>query len=142
VADAVRRGATIATGGTRHQLGGTFFPPTVIVDARDDMLLSDEETFGPVAPVFRFATERQALELANRTESGLAAYVFTRSAARIWRMTEALEFGVVAVNTGVFSHEGAPFGGIKQSGLGREGSRHSLDEFLELKYVCLEGIED
>jgi succinate-semialdehyde dehydrogenase / glutarate-semialdehyde dehydrogenase len=142
VADAIRRGATVATGGARHELGGTFFQPTVIVGAQDDMLLADEETFGPVAPVFRFETEREAIELANRTESGLAAYLFTRSAARIWRVGEAVEFGVVAINTGMFSYEGAPFGGVKQSGLGREGSRHALDEFLELKYLCVEGLED
>jgi succinate-semialdehyde dehydrogenase/glutarate-semialdehyde dehydrogenase len=142
VADAVDKGATVATGGDRHELGGTFFQPTVIVGARHDMSLAEEETFGPLAPVFRFETEQEAIELANRTESGLAAYVFSHSAARIWRVSEALEFGVVAVNTGIFSYEGAPFGGMKQSGLGREGSRHGLDEFLELKYLCWDGLDD
>jgi succinate-semialdehyde dehydrogenase / glutarate-semialdehyde dehydrogenase len=141
IADAVERGATVLAGGDRHELGGSFFQPTVIAGARPDMLLADEETFGPVAPVFEFATEEDAIELANATEFGLAAYVFSRSSARIWRVTEALEFGIVAVNTGIFSFAAAPFGGVKQSGLGREGSRHGLDEFLELKYVCLDGLD-
>ncbi len=142
IADALERGATVVTGGERHELGGTFFQPTVIARARPNMLIAEEETFGPVAPVFEFESEDDAIRLANATESGLAAYVFSRSSARIWRVSEALEFGMVAVNTGLFSFAAAPFGGVKQSGLGREGSRHGLDEFLELKYVCLDGLED
>jgi succinate-semialdehyde dehydrogenase/glutarate-semialdehyde dehydrogenase len=142
IADALEQGATVVTGGDRHELGGTFFQPTVIAGARPDMLIADQETFGPVAPVFEFETEEEAIELANATESGLAAYLFSRSSARIWRVSEALEFGMVAVNTGLFSFAAAPFGGVKQSGLGREGSRHGLDEFLELKYVCLDGLDD
>jgi succinate-semialdehyde dehydrogenase/glutarate-semialdehyde dehydrogenase len=104
------------------------------------MRIAVEETFGPVAPVFRFATEEQAIALANATESGLAAYFYTRDLGRAWRLAEALEFGVVGVNTGIISYEGAPFGGVKQSGLGREGSRHGLDDYLEVKYVCVDGL--
>jgi succinate-semialdehyde dehydrogenase / glutarate-semialdehyde dehydrogenase len=140
VADAVDRGAVVACGGRSHALGGTFFEPTVLTGATADMRLAGEETFGPVAPIFRFRTEDEARALANATESGLAAYLFTRDLGRAWRVGEALEFGVVAVNTGVFSYEGAPFGGIKQSGLGREGSRHGLDDYLEIKYLCIDGL--
>jgi succinate-semialdehyde dehydrogenase / glutarate-semialdehyde dehydrogenase len=138
--DAVAHGARVTVGGSRHELGGTFFEPTVVVGATPAMRLSQEETFGPVAPVFRFSTEEEALRLANGTESGLAAYFFTRDLGRMFRVGEGLEFGVVAVNTGAFSYEGAPFGGVKQSGLGREGSRHGVDEYVELKYLCVEGI--
>jgi succinate-semialdehyde dehydrogenase/glutarate-semialdehyde dehydrogenase len=135
--DAVARGAEIVAGGSRHALGGTFFEPTVVAGATVDMLVAHEETFGPLAPVFRFETEEEAIRLANDTEYGLAAYFFTRDNARIWRVGEALEFGVVGVNAGIISYEGAPFGGFKASGIGREGSRHGIEEFLELKYLCV-----
>jgi succinate-semialdehyde dehydrogenase/glutarate-semialdehyde dehydrogenase len=140
IADALAGGAEVVTGGGRHELGGTFFEPTVLVGARAGMRIATEETFGPVAPVFRFDTEEEAVELANATESGLAAYLFSRDLGRVWRVGEALEFGVVGVNTGIVSYEGAPFGGVKQSGIGREGSAHALHEFLELKYLCIDGI--
>lgn len=138
--DALDRGAHVVIGGARHALGGTFFEPTVLTGATSDMQIAREETFGPVAPVFRFETEQEAIDMANATESGLAAYLFSRDLGRVWRVGEALEYGVVGVNTGIFSYEGAPFGGVKQSGIGREGSRHGLDEFLELKYLCLDGM--
>ena len=140
VADAVAQGARVETGGARHALGGTFFQPTVISGATPGMRIAVEETFGPVAPVFRFETEEEAVALANATESGLAAYLYTRDSGRVWRVGEALEFGVVGINTGAISYEGAPFGGVKQSGLGREGSRHGLEDFMELKYICLDGV--
>jgi succinate-semialdehyde dehydrogenase / glutarate-semialdehyde dehydrogenase len=141
ISDALAQGAAVAAGGARHELGGTFFEPTVITGATQEMRVAREETFGPLAPVFRFTDEAQAIELANATEFGLAAYLFTRDVGRVWRVGEALEFGIVGVNTGVFSYEGAPFGGVKQSGIGREGSRHGIDEFLEIKYLCLDGID-
>ena len=141
ISDALAQGAAVAAGGTRHELGGTFFEPTVITGATQGMRVAREETFGPLAPVFRFTDEAQAIALANATEFGLAAYLFTRDVGRVWRVGEALEFGIVGVNTGVFSYEGAPFGGVKQSGIGREGSRHGIDEFLELKYLCIDGID-
>jgi succinate-semialdehyde dehydrogenase/glutarate-semialdehyde dehydrogenase len=140
IADAVSRGADVVCGGRPHALGGTFFEPTVLVGATPEMRLASEETFGPVAPVFRFTTEREAIAMANATESGLAAYFYARDLGRVWRVGEALEFGVVGVNTGIISYEGAPFGGVKQSGLGREGSRHGLDDYLEIKYLCLDGL--
>ena len=138
--DAVGLGALIVTGGSRHALGGTFFEPTIITDASADMRVAREETFGPLAPVFRFKTEKEAIRLANDTEFGLAAYFFTRDNARIWRVGEALEFGVIGINTGNTSYEGAPFGGLKASGIGREGSQHGINEFLEIKYLCVAGI--
>ena len=141
IADAVERGASVAAGGGRHALGGTFFEPTVLTGATGAMRVANEETFGPLAPVFRFEDEAEAIELANATEFGLAAYLFTRDVGRVWRVGEALEFGIVGVNTGVFSYEGAPFGGVKQSGIGREGSHHGIDEFLEVKYLCLDGVD-
>ena len=141
ISDALAQGAAVAAGGARHELGGTFFEPTVITGATQEMRVAREETFGPLAPVFRFTDEAQAIDLANATEFGLAAYLFTRDVGRVWRVGEALEFGIVGVNTGVFSYEGAPFGGVKQSGIGREGSRHGIDEFLEIKYLCLDGID-
>jgi succinate-semialdehyde dehydrogenase/glutarate-semialdehyde dehydrogenase len=140
IQDAVDNGATVACGGGKHELGGTFFEPTVLTGATADMRIAHEETFGPVAPVFRFDTEDDALALANATEFGLAAYVFTRDLGRAWRASERLEFGVVGINTGLISYEGAPFGGVKQSGLGREGSRHGLDDYLEITYVCIDGL--
>ena len=138
--NAVGLGARVVVGGSRHALGGTFFQPTVIADADANMQVAREETFGPLAPVFRFDTEEQALQFANNTEYGLAAYFFTRDNARIWRVSEGLEFGIVGINTGVFSYEGAPFGGVKASGIGREGSHLGIDDYLEVKYLCLAGI--
>ena len=140
IADAVAKGAEIATGGKRHALGGTFFEPTVITGAAADMLLAQDETFGPLAPVFRFETEAEVLSAANATETGLAAYFFTRDSARVFRMMERLEFGMVGVNTGLISTELAPFGGVKESGNSREGSHHGILEFTELKYACIGGI--
>jgi succinate-semialdehyde dehydrogenase/glutarate-semialdehyde dehydrogenase len=138
IADALAKGASLLTGGTRHALGGTFFQPTVLADLAPEMLVAREETFGPVAPLFRFSTEAEAIDLANATEFGLAAYFFTRDLARAWRVSEALEYGMVGVNSGLVSTAIAPFGGVKQSGLGREGSRYGIDEYLEIKYVCVE----
>jgi succinate-semialdehyde dehydrogenase/glutarate-semialdehyde dehydrogenase len=138
--DAVGLGARVVVGGSRHALGGTFFEPTVVAGASAKMRVANEETFGPLAPVFKFETEAEALELANDTEYGLAAYFFTRDNARIWRVGETLEFGVIGINTGIFSYEGAPFGGLKESGIGREGSHFGIDEFLETKYLCVANI--
>ncbi|ADI29453.1 NAD-dependent succinate-semialdehyde dehydrogenase [Methylotenera versatilis] len=140
VADAIAKGATLLQGGKRHNLGGTFFEPTVLANVSDDALIFSEETFGPVAPLFRFKTDEEVISLANRTEFGLASYFYSRDIGRIWRVAEALEYGMVGVNTGMISNEVAPFGGIKQSGLGREGSHHGIDEYLELKYVCMAGL--
>jgi succinate-semialdehyde dehydrogenase/glutarate-semialdehyde dehydrogenase len=141
IADAVALGARVTVGGGPHRRGGTFFEPTVLVGAGPEMRIAREETFGPVAPVFRFEDEAEAIALANATESGLAAYLFTRDLGRAWRVGDALEYGVVGINTGVISYEGAPFGGVKQSGLGREGSRHGIDDFLDYKYLCVEGLD-
>ncbi|WP_299068056.1 NAD-dependent succinate-semialdehyde dehydrogenase [Accumulibacter sp.] len=136
IADAVAQGARVITGGRRHARGGTFFEPTVLADVTPSMRIAREETFGPVAPVFRFAGEAEAIRMANDTEFGLAAYFYTRDIARCLRVGEALEYGMIGVNTGLISNEVAPFGGVKQSGIGREGSRHGLDEYLEIKYLC------
>lgn len=140
IADAVQGGARIAVGGNRHSLGGTFFEPTLLLGVSQQMLIAQEETFGPVAPVIKFDTEEEVVQLANDTPFGLAAYYFTADLGRMWRVGEALEFGVVGVNTGLISYEGAPFGGVKESGVGREGSRHGMDEFTELKYLCVAGL--
>jgi succinate-semialdehyde dehydrogenase/glutarate-semialdehyde dehydrogenase len=140
IADAKAKGATVVTGGKRHALGGTFYEPTVLINVNDKMILAKEETFGPVAPLFRVDSDDEAVKLANDTEFGLAAYVYTRDLARSWRVTEALEYGIVGLNTGLISTEVAPFGGIKESGIGREGSRYGILEFTELKYVCVGGI--
>ncbi|MFN3311491.1 MAG: NAD-dependent succinate-semialdehyde dehydrogenase [Thermomonas sp.] len=140
VADALAKGARLALGGRRHALGGTFYEPTVLLDATPGMRLAQEETFGPVAPLFRFNTEDEAIALANATEFGLAGYFYTRDLARAWRVSEALECGMVGLNTGLISTEVAPFGGIKQSGFGREGSRHGLHDYTEIKYVCIGGL--
>ncbi|HEV7713769.1 MAG TPA: NAD-dependent succinate-semialdehyde dehydrogenase [Asanoa sp.] len=137
IADAVAGGATVRAGGDRHPLGGTFFTPTLLTGVTRDMLICREETFGPVAPVIKFDTEDEAVAIANDTPFGLAAYFFTTDLGRTWRVGEALEFGVVGVNTGLISYEGAPFGGVKESGLGREGSLHGIDEFTEIKYLCI-----
>ncbi|WP_305985750.1 NAD-dependent succinate-semialdehyde dehydrogenase [Roseibium sp. MMSF_3544] len=141
IADAVSKGAKIVAGGKRHELGQTFFQPTVLVGATADMKLSQEETFGPLAAVFKFRSEDEVIAAANDTETGLAAYFYTRDAARIFRVMEQLEYGMVGVNTGLISTELAPFGGVKESGNSREGSRHGIEEFTELKYGCIAGIE-
>jgi succinate-semialdehyde dehydrogenase/glutarate-semialdehyde dehydrogenase len=137
VADAVAKGARVLTGGRRHSRGGTFFEPTVLADVTPAMRCAREETFGPVAPLFRFRDEAEAIALANATEFGLAGYFYARDVSRVWRVAEALEYGIVGVNTGIISNEVAPFGGVKQSGIGREGSRYGIDDYLEIKYVCL-----
>ncbi len=136
IADAVAKGARIAIGGKRHALGGTFFEPTILTNATSDMLLAREETFGPVAPLFRFQTEQEAIAMANDTEFGLAAYFYTRDLGRSWRVAEALEYGIVGLNTGLISTEVAPFGGVKESGMGREGSRYGILDYTEIKYLC------
>lgn len=140
IADAVNKGAKILTGGKRHALGRTFFEPTLLADVTPDMRVAAEETFGPVAPMFRFSDEAEAIQMANDTEFGLAAYFCARDAGRIWRVSEALEYGIVGVNTGVVSTEVAPFGGIKESGQGREGSKYGIEDFLEIKYTCIAGL--
>ncbi len=137
VADAVGKGARVLSGGKPHALGGNFYEPTLLADVTTDMLISREETFGPVAPLFRFETEEEVIAMANDTEFGLAGYFYTRDLARSWRVAEALECGIIGVNTGIISTEVAPFGGIKQSGTGREGSKYGLDDYTELKYVCI-----
>ena len=141
VQDAVTRGARVITGGKRHALGGTFYEPTVLADVTPEMRIAHEETFGPVAPLFRFKNELQAIEMANDTEFGLAGYFYSRDVGRIWRVSEGLEFGLVGVNAGVISTEVAPFGGMKESGIGREGSYQGIEEYLEVKYICMGGIE-
>ena len=141
VEDAVTRGAKVLTGGNRHALGGTFFEPTVLTEVTSDMTIAQEETFGPVAPLFRFRDEDEAVALANGTPYGLAAYFYTRDFSRSWRVAEALEYGMIGVNEGIISSELAPFGGVKESGQGREGSHHGIDEFVELKYVMMGGLE-
>jgi succinate-semialdehyde dehydrogenase/glutarate-semialdehyde dehydrogenase len=136
IADALAKGARIAVGGKRHALGGTFFEPTILTNATREMLLAREETFGPVAPLFRFESEQEAIAMANDTDFGLAAYFYTRDLARSWRVAEALEYGIVGLNTGLISTEVAPFGGIKESGMGREGSRYGILDYTEIKYLC------
>ena len=140
VEDAVAKGAQLITGGKRHALGGTFFEPTLLAGCTRAMAVAHEEIFGPVAPVFSFATEEEAVDLANATEAGLAGYFYSRDLSRIWRVAEALRYGMVGVNTGMISNAAAPFGGIKASGYGREGSRHGIEDYLSLKYVCLGGL--
>jgi len=140
IADALGKGARIVTGGKRHALGGTFFQPTILADVTRDMAVAREETFGPLAPLFRFSTEEEAIGMANDTEFGLAAYFYTRDLARTWRVSEGLEYGIVGINTGIISTEVAPFGGVKESGIGREGSKYGIEEFLEVKYLCIGGI--
>jgi len=140
IADAVAKGGRVLVGGRRHALGGSFFEPTVMADVTPDMAVAREETFGPVAPLFRFRTEDEAVRLANATEFGLAAYFYSRDIGRVWRVAEALEYGLVGINTGLMSTAEAPFGGVKESGIGREGSKYGLDDFLEIKYLCMGGI--
>ncbi len=140
IKDAVEKGARVVVGGHRHALGGRFFEPTVLADVAPGALMAREETFGPVAPLFRFKTEEDAIAQANNTEFGLAAYFYGRDIGRVWRVAEGLESGMVGINTGLISTEVAPFGGVKESGLGREGSKYGIEEFLEVKYLCLGGI--
>ena len=140
IADATSKGAKVAAGGHRHALGGTFFEPTVLTGVTPAMMVAREETFGPVAPLFRFKTEKEAIAMANDTEFGLASYLYTRDLARSWRVSEALEYGIVGLNTGLISTEVAPFGGIKESGTGREGSKYGLLDYTEIKYVCVGGV--
>ncbi len=140
IADAVEKGARIVTGGKRHAMGHSFFEPTLLADVTTEMAVASEETFGPVAPLFRFSSEEEAIQMANDTEFGLAAYFFARDVGRIWRVSEELEYGIVGVNTGIISTEVAPFGGIKESGQGREGSKYGIEDYLEIKYTCIAGI--
>jgi len=140
IADALDNGARIVVGGNRHPLGGTWFEPTVLADVTPDMKVAREETFGPVAPLFRFEGEDEAVAMANDTEFGLASYFYSRDIGRIWRVSEGLEYGMVGVNSGILSAAEAPFGGVKESGIGREGSYQGLDEFLETKYLCMGGV--
>ncbi len=140
VADALAKGARLALGGRRHALGGSFYEPTVLTGVTPAMLIAREETFGPVAPLFEFDTEAQAIAMANDTEFGLAAYLYTRDLARSWRVSEAIEYGIVGINTGLISTEVAPFGGVKESGIGREGSKYGILDYTELKYVCVGGV--
>ena len=140
IADAVAKGAKVALGGKRHALGGSFFEPTILTDVTPKMLVAREETFGPVAPLFKFETEAQAIAMANDTEFGLAAYLYTRDLARSWRVSEAIEYGIVGLNTGIISTETAPFGGVKESGIGREGSKYGILDYTEIKYVCVGGV--
>jgi len=140
IADAVSKGAVVSLGGKRHALGGTFFEPTILTHVTAAMQVAREETFGPVAPLFKFESEAEAIAMANDTEFGLAAYVFTRDLARSWRVAEAIEYGIVGINTGIISTEVAPFGGVKESGIGREGSKYGILDYTELKYLCVGGI--
>ncbi len=140
--DAVSKGGQVTLGGKQHALGGTFFEPTIVTGATSDMAVASEETFGPVAPLFKFETEAEVIEAANNTEFGLASYFYSRDLARVWRVSEALDYGMVGVNTGLISTAEAPFGGVKMSGLGREGSRYGIDDFMELKYICMGGINE
>jgi succinate-semialdehyde dehydrogenase/glutarate-semialdehyde dehydrogenase len=137
IADATDKGAVVVSGGKRHPLGHGFFEPTVLTNATADMCVAKEETFGPLAPLFRFSSDEQVVTLANDTEFGLAAYFYSRDISRIWRVAEQLEYGMVGINTGQISNEVAPFGGVKQSGLGREGSRYGIDDYLVIKYLCM-----
>jgi succinate-semialdehyde dehydrogenase/glutarate-semialdehyde dehydrogenase len=141
IADALAKGGQLVTGGKRHALGHSFFEPTVITGVTPAMKVAKEETFGPLAPIFRFHSEEEAIQMANDTEFGLASYFYARDIGRIFRVSEGLEYGMVAVNSGILSNEAAPFGGVKQSGLGREGSKYGIEDYLEIKYVLLGGID-
>jgi succinate-semialdehyde dehydrogenase/glutarate-semialdehyde dehydrogenase len=140
IADALAKGGRLVAGGRPHALGHTFFQPTIIADATQDMLVAKEETFGPLAPVIKFETDDDAIAKANDTEFGLAAYFYAQNLKRVWRVAEAIEAGIVGINTGIISTAVAPFGGVKQSGLGREGSKYGIDDYLEIKYLCLGGL--
>ena len=141
IEDAVAKGASVAAGGSRSDLGSCFIEPTVLTDVSDDMRVFREEIFGPVAPIFRFKTEEEAIAMANDTEFGLACYFYSRDVGRVWRVAEALEYGIVGINEGIVSNEMAPFGGVKESGQGREGSKYGLDDYLEIKYMCVGGVD-
>jgi len=141
IADALSKGAKLLTGGKRHTLGGTYFEPTVLANVNTTMKVTKEETFGPVAPLFRFKDEKEAIRLANDTEFGLASYFYGRDMGRIWRVAEALEYGMVGINTGIISTEIAPFGGVKESGLGREGSKYGIEDYVVVKYLCMGGVD-
>ncbi|HVQ20633.1 MAG TPA: NAD-dependent succinate-semialdehyde dehydrogenase [Terrimicrobiaceae bacterium] len=141
IKDALSKGGHVLLGGKRHALGGTFFEPTVLTEITSQMKVAKEETFGPLAPLFRFETDEEAIQMANDTEFGLASYFYSRDVGRIWRAAEALECGIVGINTGLISNEAAPFGGVKQSGLGREGSHYGIDDFVETKYLCFGGLD-
>jgi succinate-semialdehyde dehydrogenase/glutarate-semialdehyde dehydrogenase len=140
IADALSKGARVVLGGKRHTLGGSFFQPTILADVTPQMLVAREETFGPLAPLFRFTSDNEAIQMANDTEFGLASYFYTRDINRVWKVAEALEYGMVGINTGLVSTEVAPFGGVKESGIGREGSKYGIEEFIEVKYLCMGGI--
>jgi succinate-semialdehyde dehydrogenase / glutarate-semialdehyde dehydrogenase len=141
IEDAVSKGARVIAGGRRHELGRTFFQPTILADVTPAMKVAREETFGPVAPLFRFKDEAEAIRMANDTEFGLAAYFYAASMNRVWRVSGALEYGIVGINTGIISTEVAPFGGMKSSGLGREGSKYGIEDYLEIKYLCMGGVQ-
>ena len=141
IEDAVAKGAKVVAGGGRSDLGASFVEPTILTDVSDDMRVFREEIFGPVAPLFRFKTEEEAIAMANDTEFGLACYFYSRDVGRIWRVAEGLEYGIVGINEGMISNEMAPFGGVKESGQGREGSKYGLDDYLEIKYMCVGGID-
>ncbi|HXV35916.1 MAG TPA: NAD-dependent succinate-semialdehyde dehydrogenase [Myxococcota bacterium] len=141
VADAVEKGATVVLGGKRHALGGCFYEPTILTNATPEMAFAREEIFGPVAPVFRFGSEAEAIAMANDTEYGLAAYFYARDIGRVWRVAEGLEYGIVGINEGIISTEVAPFGGVKESGIGREGSKYGIEDYLEIKYLCMGGVQ-
>ena len=141
ITDALSKGGRVVVGGNRHALGGTFFEPTIIADATTEMMMAREETFGPVAPLFRFETEDEAVAMSNDTEFGLASYFYSRDIGRVWRVAEGLEYGIVGINTGIISTEVAPFGGMKESGFGREGSKYGIEDYLEVKYLCIGGID-
>ena len=141
ISDAVAKGARVVVGGGRHALGHSFFEPTVLADVSRDAAVAREETFGPMAPIFRFKTEQEAIEMANDTEFGLASYFYSRDIGRIWRVAEQVEYGMVGINTGLVSTEVAPFGGMKESGFGREGSKYGIEDYIEVKYLCIGGID-
>tara|TARA_B100000902_G_scaffold43812_1_gene51462 strand:- start:258 stop:956 length:699 start_codon:yes stop_codon:yes gene_type:complete len=142
IEDAKGKGAEIVTGGNRSEEGNCFIEPTILGNVDQSMRVFNEEIFGPIAPIFKFKTEQEAIEIANKTEFGLACYFYSRDIGRIWRVGEALEFGIVGINEGIISNEMAPFGGVKESGQGREGSKYGLDDYLEIKYMCLGGIDN
>jgi succinate-semialdehyde dehydrogenase/glutarate-semialdehyde dehydrogenase len=141
IGDAVERGASVVAGGGRSDLGRCFIEPTILTNVSDDMRVFREEIFGPVAPLFKFKTEAEAIAMANDTPFGLACYFFSRDIGRVWRVAEGLEYGIVGINEGIISNEMAPFGGVKESGQGREGSKYGLDDYLEIKYMCMGGID-
>ena len=141
VDDAVNKGATVVAGGKRSEMGSCFIEPTILTNVSDDMRVFREEIFGPIAPLFKFKTEAGAIAMANDTEFGLACYFYSRDIGRVWRVGEGLEYGIVGINEGIISNEMAPFGGVKESGQGREGSKYGMDDYLEMKYMCMGGID-